>query len=104
MNFDQQDIDQIVRNFRDNPNNENYQFINEWYENNVSVHSNQEYMICIYLFLLGANIRHRYKSFTYDQHMEYIKEIRGILERSDPLNKAQRKAYFDFGNRSGFYR
>ncbi len=104
MNFNQQDIDQIVRNFRNEPNIENYQFIDKWYENNVSFSPNQEHMICIYLFLLGANIRYRYKPFTYDQHMEYIKEIRDILQNSDPLNKAQRKAYFDFGNKSGFYR
>ena len=104
MNLDQKDIDQIIRIFNEKPTIENYNTVSNWYENNVQYNSHQEYMICIYLFLLGANIRHKYTTFTYDKHMAWIKEIRDLIESSDPLNKAQRKAYLDFGNKSGFFR
>ena len=101
MDLTRQDIDQLIRNFRAHPNSNDYSNIHTWYENNVQYYSDQEYMICVYLFLLGANIRHRYQEFNYDQHLEYVKEIRQIIEGADPLSGSQRKVYLDFGTRSG---
>ena len=104
LELTRQDIDQLIRDFRVNPSSDGYLNINTWYENNVNYYSDKEYMICVYLFLLGANIRHRYQEFNYDQHLAFIKEIREIVEGADPLTKTQRKTYLDFGTKSGFHR
>jgi hypothetical protein len=102
LDLTRQDIDQLIRKFRANPNTDDYFNINGWYENNIQYYSDQEYMVCVYLFLIGSNIKHRYQEIGYDQHMGYVKEIREIIDGADPLNKSQRIAYLDFGIKSGF--
>lgn len=99
MNLTRQDIDSLVRQFKTSPSEDIYTTIKQWYENNVRYYGDNEYMVCIYLFLLGANIKHRYTNFTYDEHREYIKEIRDTIEQADPLVKSQRKAYLDYGTK-----
>ncbi len=101
MDLTRADVDQLVRTFRSKPTADTYFSISEWYENNIQYNSDQEYMVCIYLFLLGANIRNRYKEFTYNKHMEWIKEIRDSIEKADPLVKMQRNAYLTYGTKSG---
>lgn len=97
-----QDIDDIILKFYENPDSDNYNMINNWYENNVHTYSDKEYMICVYLFLIGANIKHRYQTISYEEHMELIKEIRQFVEGFEPL-KQTRKVYLDYGSRSGKY-
>ncbi len=99
LDLSRQDIDQLIRKFRANPNNDDYNSINSWYENNVQYFSDREYLTCIYLFLIGANIKHRYKHISYDQHMSYVKEIRELVDQ-DTLLKPTRKTYLDFGTKS----
>jgi hypothetical protein len=101
MDLTRADVDQLVRLFRSKPTADIYFDINKWYENNVQHYIDQEYMICIYLFLLGANIQHRYTNFTYEKHMQWIADIRNTIERADSLVKMQRLAYLEFGTKSG---
>nr|QBK87511.1 MAG: hypothetical protein LCMAC201_04210 [Marseillevirus LCMAC201] len=101
LDLTRQDLDQLIRNFRVQPNRDVYFNIQTWYENNIQDYFDQEYIICVYLFLLGANIKHRYREFTYEQHLDFVKEIRQLIEEADALNKMQRKAYLDFGTKSG---
>lgn len=103
LELTRQDVDQMIRTFRSSPSSDNYFNINTWYENNINYHTDQEYMICVYLFLVGANIRHRYTKIPYDQHMRYVKEIRETIESADALSKSQRKVYLDYGTKSGVY-
>ena len=63
-----------------------------------------DYLTCIYLFLLGANIKHRFQAFSYDQHMSYVKEIRELIDGADPLSRTQHKMYLDYGTKSGQFR
>ena len=104
MELTRQDIDQLVRNFRARPSEDGYTSIKNWYESNVSFNNDQEYMICIYLFLLGANITNRFEDYTYDQHNEFIKDIRNTIETADPLVRSQRKTYLDYGTKGGIYK
>lgn len=100
MDFDKSYIDNMIRKFRSHPTNDDYFTIYQWYENNLHI-QDSEYIIRIYLFLLGANIKHKFTRFSYEQHMEWIKEIRTMIEESsDPVEKLQRKAYFDYGSKS----
>ncbi len=101
LDLTRQDLDQLIRNFRVQPNKDVYFNIQTWYENNIRDYFDQEYIICVYLFLLGSNIKHRYQEFTYEQHLDFVKEIRQIVEDADDLTKMQRKAYLDFGTKSG---
>ncbi len=101
LDLTRQDIDQLIRNFRAHSNSNDYFNIQTWYENNIQHYPDQEYIICVYLFLLGANIRHRYQDFTYEQHLDFIREIRQTIDGADVLSKAQRKVYLDFGTKSG---
>ena len=101
MDLTRNDVDQLVRTFRTNPTADSYFDITKWYENNMQYYKDQEYMICIYLFLLGANIRHRYQQFSYEKHNEWIREIRDIIEKADPLVRGQRYIYLEYGTKSG---
>ncbi len=104
MELTRQDLDQLVRNFREDPSSDGYHNIKTWYEFNANYSPDQEYVVCIYLFLLGANIRHRYHPLTRDEQLAQIKEIRDMIEQADPLVKGQRKTYLDYGSKSGAHR
>jgi len=99
MELTRQDIDGLIRQFRMQPSEHIYTTIKTWYETNISTFMDQEYIICVYLFLLGANIKKRYEEISYEQHRGYIKEIRDIIEKADPLVKSQRKTYLDYGTK-----
>ena len=101
MEFTRQDVDQLIEQFRNKPDIEVYTLINNWYENNIEHYPDSEYLVCVYLFLVGANIRHKYRQFTYQEHLAYVKEIRELIENASPLNSSQRKVYLDFGTKSG---
>ncbi len=51
LDLTRQDIDQLIRNFRVHPNSNDYFNIQTWYENNIQHYPDQEYIICVYLFL-----------------------------------------------------
>ena len=95
------DIDQLVQNFRSNPNIDTFHHVQSWYENNINYFNDEEYLVCIYLFLVGANIRYRYNKISYEQHMAYVKEIREIINNASPLAQTQRKIYLDYGIKAG---
>jgi hypothetical protein len=97
-------IDELIKKFNQNPNQEDYFIISRWYEDNKNYYQDGEYIICIYLFLLGANIKNRYINFNYEQHKEYIEEIRKLIENTEPVYKMQRKIYLDYGTKSGYYK
>lgn len=104
MNLTRQDIDSMIRNFRERPSADDYHMINNWYNNSVNNNPDREYMICLYLFLQGANLNHRYHPITIETHRELVKQIRDYVENADPLIRPQRKAYLDFGTKSGYYK
>lgn len=99
MNLERQDVDNIIKNFRVQPSKDNYLAIKNWYENNIYEYPDSEYLICVYLFLLGVNIKKRYEEITYEQHRAWIKEIRELVEEADYFNKTQRKMYLDMGTK-----
>ena len=103
MNLSRQDIDGIIRNFRDHPTADNYHIVNNWYGNNMYT-GDSEYITCVYLFLQGANIKQHYYPITIDQHRELVSQIRDLIEKADPLVRPQRKAYLDFGSKAGYYK
>lgn len=98
------EIDNLIINFKNNNNKNTYDIIKEWYNNNKD--NNNEYLnkklSCIYIFLLGANIKNRFYSFTYEEHLKYIKIIREHIEDST-LNNLERltiKTYLEYGTKS----
>ena len=101
MELTRQDIDGIIQSFVQDPTAEKYNIVNQWYEDHIQWNTDAEYMICVYLFLLGANIRHRYVQITRDQQLDYIKEIRELVEGCQRILKPQRVMYLDCGSKSG---
>ena len=94
------EIINLVRKFHKSPRKEDYDTIDQWYEENV--HSpDQEFITCLYIFLLGANIKNQYYPISKQDHYSQIKTIRDLIELADPLAKAQRKVYLDYGTKSG---
>ena len=93
------DIDQLIRSFRIKPTMDTFMTVKNWYEDNLNYYPDQEYMVCVYVFLLGANIKNRFENFSYDQHRDFIKEIRDTIELADPLVRPRRKAYLDYGTK-----
>lgn len=100
MELTRRDIDQIITEFYARPTSDAYFTVNQWYSNN-SAYPDNEYLICIYLFLLGANIKNRFTKIEYDQHLQHVKEIRDYVESAITILKPQRKAYLDYGLKSG---
>lgn len=100
-NFDlsRQDIDQIIQRYNQHPTADDYFVINQWYGDNNQTFSDQEYIMCVYLFLVGANIKSRYMPISYQDQRRYIKEIREIIEGSSSLNRAQRLVYLNYGSK-----
>ena len=91
-----EDIDQLIINYNKSPSSDNYFAIYSWYKNNKNI-IDKEYGICVYLFLLGANIKKRYTTVSYEDHINYIKEIRKLIEDSPVMYKNKRKIYLDYG-------
>ena len=97
--MDTSDIDTLVKRYNSNPNSDDYFIISNWYDNNTN-HQDQEYLICIFLFLIGSNIKKRWVPIPYEQHMQYIKRIRELIEDAEPLYKQRRKIYLDYGTKA----
>jgi|SRR3990172_12209018 len=99
MNLTRQDIDQLIRSFQTVPSETTFSDIADWHRQRFSGQDN-EYRICVYLFLVGANIKQHYKPFTYEQHTGWIKEIKELTEVDDNLVAFQRKIYLNYGLKS----
>lgn len=97
MSFSRDDIESIVRNFYINPNQQDYQHVKEWYNINLSRNNEHTpFLTCIYLFLVGANMKNRYDDYDEDMHRAYITKVRDLTQQQDPESLI-RKGYFDFG-------
>jgi hypothetical protein len=105
MNLSRVDIDQLIKNFNASPSKNDYTIIYDWYTRN-SENSNvdSEYLLCVYLFLLGANIKQQYIPFSKDQHRLWVVEITKLIENAELMYQTQRKAYLNFGTRAGYYK
>ncbi len=97
------EIDSKIKKFRDHPTRDDYDLIKEWYSNNMH-NPDEEYMICVYIFLQGANIKNQYEPISIDEHRELVVQLRDYIERADPLYKNRRKTYLDYGSKSGYYK
>lgn len=95
------DIDQIIKTFKDVPTRDNYFTVKQWYQQQ---NSDDEYLICVYLFLQGANIKNNFEPLTKEEHRTLIVQLRDFIETAEPLYKARRKAYLDYGSKSGYYK
>jgi len=96
--FSSKDIDELIKNFSNNPTKHNYDIVNNWYQSSQNEDIN--YLTCVYLFLLGANIKHRFIPFDYNKHVDFIREIREIVDVSDNYTKQMRKIYLEYGSKS----
>lgn len=97
MKYTREDIDHFIRTFYKSPSEDIYHTVKDWYETNLEYYPDEEYITCVYLFLLGANQRHLYTKMTKEVYMACIKEIRDLIERTEPLKRPVRKMYLDYG-------
>lgn len=104
MEFNRQDIDEIIKRFNRGPNKDDYMLINSWYMQNINSYPDPEYMLCVYLFLLGANIKNAYIPFTKSDYLDWVNFIRSSIENAETIYKVNRKVYLDFGTKAGFYK
>lgn len=105
MNLNTNDIDLLIKKFRDKPDKDSYDTIKDWYDFNMdNFNIEEEYMICIYLFLQGANIKQNYYPISVDEHRDLVVQLRDYIERADPLYKNRRKTYLDYGTKAGFHK
>ena len=90
------DVEHMMTEFQKAPSKDVFVSIRTWYDNNRS-HTDQEYITCVYLFLIGANIRHHYIPMDKQTHNARIKEIRDLIDVSDRKKRMMRKIYLDYG-------
>lgn len=103
IDYSRQEIDQLIKRFNKSPNRDDYFLVNTWYSQNTQFPDN-EYIICVYLFLLGANIKHNYIQLSRDDYLDAVKNIRIAIENSDTITSIQRKTYLDYGTKAGYYK
>jgi hypothetical protein len=99
-NLSRSNIDASIRRYRQDPSSEEYFYIDDWYRRVAGSFEDQEYLVCIYLFLIGANIRRRHSAFTLEQHKEWIKEVQALIHEADPMTQPVRRMYLDYGLKS----
>lgn len=103
MNISVSELDLRIKKFKEQPTRDDYEIIKEWYSS-TPYGIDEEYMICIYLFLQGANIKNKYETLSVDEHRELVVQLRDYIERADPLYRNRRKTYLDYGSKSGYYK
>jgi hypothetical protein len=99
------DIDDIVTTFNANPTSMSYFIVFDWYTDTVSDlnntdnldHYDLEHLTCVYIFLLAANIKHKYQPLTLEEHQQTAKQLRDFIERATPFQRPRRKTYMDCG-------
>jgi len=99
MKLSRQDVDQLIKNFKTSPNEDVYNQIKIWYQQNQD-YQDVDYLTCIYLFLTGANIKHRYTPLKHSEHVDQIRIIRELVDSSDSIQRMQRKTYLEYGTKS----
>lgn len=104
MEFNRHDIDEIIKQFYRSPNRDDYMLVNTWYTQNINTYPDSEYMLCVYLFLLGANIKNSFIPFTKSDYLDWVTFIRDSIEKSEPIHKVSRKVYLDYGTKAGYYK
>ena len=104
MDFNRKDIDALIKKFHSAPNKDDYLTINYWYTQNVNGYPDPEYMNCVYLFLLGANIKNAYIPFNKSEYLDWVQYIRKMIENTEPIYKVNRKVYLDYGTKAGYYK
>jgi len=100
MNLTKEEVDEIIKRHYRTPNRDDYILVSNWYEEYKNFFFDQNYIICVYLFLLGANIKNSYIPFTRQQNKDWITEIKQIIDNADSLQRLQRKTYLDYGTKS----
>ena len=100
MNYIIQNIDETIKSFQTKPSKDSFNYVNDWYNKNKNKQVDKNYLICVYLFLLGSIIRHKYVDITYEQQKEWIKEIREYTINEDFAIRTQRIAYLNYGLKS----
>lgn len=104
MEFNRQDVDEIIKRFNRAPSKDDYMIINNWYIQNTNVYPDSEYMLCVYLFLLGANIKNGYIPFNKSEYLDWVNFIRYNIENAETIYKVNRKVYLDYGTKAGYYK
>lgn len=100
MDLSFEDINKIILKFFKNSSLEEYNNINKWYERNIQIYPNNEFLKSVYLFLVGANLNKKYYEISYEEHCAQIKEITSLLQIDNNINKIRRKTFFDYGRKA----
>jgi len=99
MDLSQSELDDLVKDFRKTPDVDTYQTIYNWYLEHKDTYHDNEYLMCIYVWLLGANLKNAFSEFDKQQHNAWIKEIRDLIERANPMYRSRRKTYLDYATK-----
>ena len=103
MSFARDDVEAIIRNFYIKPNQQDYQNVKNWYSIRSQTNDTTNFVTYVYMFLLGANMKHRFENYSEDVHRTYITKVRDLTSGGYPESLI-RKAYFDFGTGNKRYR
>jgi len=76
MESDNTFIIQDIYAFRNSPSDSHYFYLKDKLkELSLSVSDTDEVIICLNLFLKGANIKYQYETFTKEEHKQWVKYI-----------------------------
>lgn len=82
-----------ILQFKKNPSEQVYSYVKNIYSNKFDLFSNTE-LRCLELFLIGANIKHRYEEFTKEQHLQWIRYVNDLIK----VNSPWKNQYINFLN------
>lgn len=95
MNYSKDEIGEMIKNFKHAPSKNIFNIVNVWYG---QYHGDDEFKICVLIFLLAGNITHHYYPITSDEQMSIITKItsllNGSLQRYDFYSCAVKSKYF----------
>jgi hypothetical protein len=96
------EIDQMIYEFKSKPSRDTYETVMEWYVqqtmDTADINSQDpEHVMCVYIFLLAANLRHLYTPIGKDEFSDYIVQIRDLVQGAEPIYRGRRKMYLDCG-------
>lgn len=86
-----------IKEFKQSPTEERFRYIETFFIQHR--HENTNNMTYIELFLIGANIRHRYNPLTMEQHKQWIKYVNDQVSYGG-MDKQQRIFYLNCGLKS----
>jgi len=82
-----------ILQFKNKPTEEVYSYVKNVYSNKFDTFSKNE-LRCLELFLIGANIKHRYEDFTKEQHLQWIRYVNDLIK----INSGWKTLYTNFLN------